>query len=264
MVSAPSTIPDGIAGSLRELAPPQPGSSHLDTYDNPPSMWPDFLVGQINQPVRVLLVDNDAHMHRVIAQELMRDGRTLLVAQAGSVREGRKAMRQAEFDVMLVDLHLPDGEGYELLDYRKTVRPSAEAVVLSLVDAEDQAIRAFELGASGYLVKNSWFGNYTQAVLQVANGGACISPNVARQLLHRFEQDQSPMEKHRQHASERLSTREREVLRMVASGLTSAEIGGRLLISSMTVNTHVRNIYRKLQVHTRAQAVRFASVRGLF
>jgi len=227
-------------------------------------MWPDFLVGQINQPVRVLLVDNDAHMHRVIAQELMRDGRTLLVAQAGSVREGRKAMKQVEFDVMLVDLHLPDGEGYELLDYRKTVRPSAEAVVLSLVDAEDQAIRAFELGASGYLVKNSWFGNYTQTVLQVANGGACISPNVARQLLHRFEQDQSPMEKHRQHASERLSTREREVLRMVASGLTSAEIGGRLLISSMTVNTHVRNIYRKLQVHTRAQAVRFASVRGLF
>jgi DNA-binding CsgD family transcriptional regulator len=64
--------------------------------------------------------------------------------------------------------------------------------------------------------------------------------------------------------TERLSLREKEVLRMVANGYTSAEIGARLLISAMTVNTHIKNIYRKLQVRTRAQAVRFASLRGLF
>ena len=89
--------------------------------------------------------------------------------------------------------------------------------------------------------------------------------NVARRLLQRFDKPNSQAPKRsRPDEMERLSSREKEVLRMVASGYTSAEIGVRLLISCMTVNTHIRNIYRKLQVRTRAQAVRFASLRGLF
>ena len=99
-------------------------------HENPPSMWPDFLTGQLEKPVRVLLVDDDAHMRRVIAQELMADARTLLVAQATSVREGRKAIKQQDFDVMLVDLHLGDGQGFALIDYMKATRPSAQAIVV--------------------------------------------------------------------------------------------------------------------------------------
>ncbi|WP_287804877.1 response regulator transcription factor [Diaphorobacter sp.] len=236
-------------------------------HQNPPSIWPDFLAGQLEKPVRVLLVDDDAHMRRVIAQELMSDQRTLLVAQATSVREGRKAIKQHEFDVMLVDLNLGDGEGFMLIDYMKSVRPTAEAIVISIMQNDEQVLHAFELGATGYLVKNSWFGSYPQAVLQVANGGASITPNLARRLLQRFDPSGSaaPHAQRRvEQETERLSQREKEVLRMVASGYTSAEIGNRLFISSLTVNTHIKNIYRKLQVRTRAQAVRFASLRGLF
>ena len=107
--------------------------------------------------------------------------------------------------------------------------------------------------------------HYPQAVLQVVNGGASITPNLARRLLQRF--DKTHVDQPTRHESvevDRLSDREKEVLRMVASGYTSAEIATNLLISGMTVNTHIRNIYRKLQVRTRAQAVRFASLRGLF
>ena len=99
--------------------------------------------------MRVLLVDDDAHIRLVIAQELMSDPRTLVVAQASSLREGRKAIKQHEFDVLLVDLHLGDGEGFELLDYMKTVRPSAEAVVISVMENDDEVLRAFERGATG-------------------------------------------------------------------------------------------------------------------
>ena len=236
-------------------------------HQNPPSIWPDFLAGQLEKPVRVLLVDDDAHMRRVIAQELMSDQRTLLVAQATSVREGRKAIKQHEFDVMLVDLNLGDGEGFMLIDYMKSVRPTAEAIVISIMQNDEQVLHAFELGATGYLVKNSWFGSYPQAVLQVANGGASITPNLPRRLLQRFDPSgaAAPHAQRRvEQETERLSQREKEVLRMVASGYTSAEIGNRLFISSLTVNTHIKNIYRKLQVRTRAQAVRFASLRGLF
>lgn len=245
--------------------PPLAPSGHFSTYSNPPSVWPDFLTGQEAKPVRVLLIDDDEHIRRVIAQELMGDPRTLLVAQASSVREGRKAIKLQEFDVLLVDLNLGDGQGFELLEYLRSVRPSTQAVVISVMESDDQVLRAFELGAAGYLGKSSWFGSYVQAVLQVANGGASITPNLARRLLQRFDRSSAGESKRRQPDEvDRLSVREKEILRMVASGYTSTEIGSRLLISGMTVNTHIRNIYRKLQVRTRAQAVRFASLRGLF
>ena len=257
----------------------QPDAGQFAVHQSPPSMWPDFMTGQVEKPVRVLLVDDDPHMRRVIGQELMADERTLLVAQASSVRDGRKAIKQHDFDVMLVDLNLGDGAGFELLDYLKSTRPGAEAIVISIMENDDQVLHAFELGATGYLVKNSWFGNYPQAVLQVVNGGASITPNLARRLLQRFDHSaasapepkptaapeaQAPAHQDMEHEPERLSQREKEVLRMVASGYTSAEIGTQLQISALTVNTHIKNIYRKLQVRTRAQAVRFASLRGLF
>lgn len=235
-------------------------------YPGSASMWPDFLAGQVEKPVRVLLVDDDAHMCRVITNELMADARTLLIGQANSVAEGRKAIRQYPFDVLLLDLHLGDGLGFTLLDLMKSVRPSAEAIVVSIMECDDQVMRAFELGAAGYLVKNSWFGNYSQAVLQVANGGASITPHLARRLLQRFDRA-AASEPHSPRPNTEtacLSLREKEVLRMVAGGYVTAEIGAQLHISDVTVNTHIKNIYRKLQVRTRAQAVRFASLRGLF
>lgn len=263
MAATPAST--GAAGLPGDLEDKGPGDGQFGVYSNPPSVWPDFLAGQAGQPVRVLLVDDDPHIRRVIAQELMADERTMLVAQAANVREGRKAIKQHDFDVLLVDLHLGDGEGFELLDYLKAVRPSAQAVVVSVMENDEHVLRAFERGATGYLVKNSWFGNYVQAVLQVANGGASITPHLARRLLQRFDPAHADAAvRQPSDEAEKLSEREKEVLRMVANGHTSAEIGARLEIPSMAVNTHVRNIYRKLQVRTRVQAVRLASLRGLF
>lgn len=227
-------------------------------------LWPCFMAGQIEKPVRVIVVDDDAHIRRVIAQELMCDRRTILVAEAPSLREGKRVVREHDFDVLLVDLNLGDGRGYDLIAYAKELRSSVEAVVVSVLEADDDVMRAFELGASGFLVKNSWFGGFAQAVLQVANGGASITPSLARRMLLRFDRGgvlRNLTSGARTHG--RLSEREREVLRMISSGMTSAEIGTMLGISHLTVNTHVRKIYSKLQVRNRAQAVRFATASGL-
>ena len=231
------------------------------------SMWPHFMAGQPDQPIRVLLVDDDAHMRRVVAQELLADARILLIGQAASLREGKRMIALHEFDVMLVDLNLGDGTGFQLIEYMKSMRPVAEAVVISAMEDEEHAIHAFELGATGYLVKNSWFGSFPQAVLQVVNGGASITPNLARRLMKRLDggarSGAAPAQSGRAiGAGEKLSEREREILRLVASGYTSCEIGKRLGISDQTVNTHIKNTYRKLQVRTRAQAVNLASMRG--
>ena len=272
MANGNSTLQSGNGMHATGAAADAEGASRegrFSVYDAPASVWPYFLQGQADRPVRVLLVDADAHMRRVIAQELMADARTMLVAQAASLREGRRAIKSHEFDVMLLDLQFGDGEGIDLIDYMKAVRPGAEAVVVTSSDSEESVWRAFERGATGYLLKNSWFDNYVQAVLQVVNGGASITPRLARRMLQRFEQLQDKGLQAQQpppaaEGPEKLSEREREVLRMVASGHTNAEIAAHLAIAPMTVNTHIRNIYRKLQVRTRAQAVRFASLRNLF
>ncbi len=231
------------------------------------SLWPHFLTGQAEQPVRVILVDDDAHMRRVISQELLADQRIELVGQAASLREGKRLIGLHEFDVMLVDLNLGDGTGFQLIEYMKTMRPVAEAVVVSAMEDDEHALHAFELGATGYLIKNSWFGNFPQAVLQVVNGGASITPNLARRLLKRLDggapRSAFAPGSRKGAGADKLSEREHEILRLVAGGYTSCEIGKRLGISDQTVNTHIKNMYRKLQVRTRAQAVNLASQWGL-
>ena len=240
-------------------------------HTSPASLWPDFLLGQASQPLRVLLVDQDARMRSVVSQELNQDTRINLMASASNLRDGKSLISRHEFDVLLLDFSLGDGTGYDLIKYMKMHRPSAEAIVMSVMDDDQHAINAFELGASGYLVKNSWFGNFSQAVLQVANGGAFISPNLARRLVqklaavHHAEIHATPSHHGGAslHGDGMLSCREKEILVLVASGYTSSEIASKISISCQTVTTHMKNIYRKLQVHSRAQAVMHAKNQGL-
>ena len=239
-------------------------------FSNPAHLWPDFLLGQADQPLRVILIEEDLHMRSVVGQELGLDPRTTLVGTAGNFREGKSLIANHVFDVMLLDLNLHEGMSFELLKYVKLQRPSVEVIVISMVDDEQKAIMAFDLGANGYIVKNSWFGNYAQAVLQVANGGAFISPSLSRRLIKKLttgayidfnnshHQQAIPL-----HANGVLSFREREILELVAEGYTSTAIALKINISSQTVMTHIKNIYRKLQVHTRAQAVSSAKNQGL-
>jgi DNA-binding NarL/FixJ family response regulator len=233
-------------------------------FVNAPCFWPESMSGQPGAPVRVLVVDSDSHARSVVAQELMGDTRTVVVGQAGSIREGKRLVRDSAFDVLLLDIRLDDGPAFELVTLARAQR-SAEVVAMSKSESDDDAMRAFELGAAGFLVKSSWFVSFVQAVLQVANGGASVSPGLSRRMLVR-NPVAAPAEDagdRRKVVQVRLSMREQEVLRMIASGLTSSEIGLRLAISCTTVNSHVKNMYQKLQVHSRAQAVRCASTWGL-
>ncbi|CAM3754104.1 response regulator transcription factor [Polaromonas hydrogenivorans] len=259
-------MPLGQGSNFLTKGSSMPTSHQLAPHGALQPMWPSFLTGQAEHPVRVLLVDDDLHMSRVIAHELLGDLRINLLGQGRSVREGRRLISQNEFDVMLVDLNLGDGTGFDLIEYMKTVRPMAEAIVISAMEDEQHALHAFDLGATGYLVKNSWFGNFPQAILQVVNGGASITPNLARRLLSKFEPPQANVEPLpvNQGKDNKLSEREQQVLKLVASGHSSTEIGARLVISGQTANTHIKNIYRKLNVRNRAQAVSFAANHGLF
>ena len=242
------------------------GREIFDVFQNPPSIWPSFLVGQRSRPVRTAIVDADSHFLKVLHQELCQDERIQIVGQAQGLKEGKRLCRGLEFDVLLVDVNLADGSGFQLLSYLQLHRASCQSIVITSMDQDENVIKALELGASGYLVKHSWFGNSAQSVLQVANGGAAFAPHVAKRLIKNFDTKISEMRGRmgeKPKIAERLSDREKDILRMVASGHTSAEVGKRLNISALTVNTHVKNIYRKLQVRSRAQAVNHASIFGM-
>ena len=238
-----------------------------------PQLWPDFLNGQETAPVRVLLIDDDEFVRRVIAQELLSDMRIQLEGQADSIREGRKLLATHEFDVLMVDLRLGDGMGFELIDEARNHHSNGEIIVISALEDDSHVLRAFELGATGYLLKNAWLQSFAEAVLHVVNGGAAITPRLARRLLHRLNHNphnslQNPpaadtLAQRPPSRDATLTPRESEILRFVACGYVSAEIGARLGITGQTVNAHIKSIYKKLHVHSRAQAVNFAVHSGL-
>ena len=238
----------------------------FSTFRNPPCVWPESMVGQPGAPVRVHVVDRDAHLRGVIAQELMSDSRTVVAGQAGSLRDAPRLIRCTRFDVLLVEVSDADESAFELIKLARSVQPDSEVVALARHEAEDVALKAFDLGAAGFLVKNSLFVSFVQAVLQVANGGAAISPALSRKLLLKDRPPQAlpgAAERADEVLRIKLSSRETEVLRMIASGLTSIQIGERLAISCTTVNSHVKNMYQKLHVRSRAQAVSCANAWGL-
>jgi DNA-binding NarL/FixJ family response regulator len=252
---------DQSHGSSQPSAPSR--AAGFSSFNTAPSLWPESMSGQPGAPLRVHLVDSDPHARGVIARELMADARTVVAGQAGGLREGRRLVRDASYDVLLVDVLLGDGSGLDLVAEAKKLRPHSEAIVLSRTDSDEGAAKAFELGAAGFVTKNSWFINYVQAVLQVANGGAFLSPLLLRVLVGRMRPDAKQAAPAPDVLRMRLSTRELEVLRMIAGGLTSNEIGTRLTISCTTVNSHVKKVYEKLHVHSRAQAVSCANSWGL-
>lgn len=260
-----------LATGAMPIATIRTQSSGFSTFKNSPCIWPESMSGQPGAPLRVHIVDSDAHVRGVIAQELMGDSRTVVAGQAGTLRDGRRMVRDIRFDVLLVDVALSDGAGFELITHARGLNPGAEVVALSRSETDDDAMRAFDLGAAGFVVKNSWFVSFVQAVLQVANGGAAITPALSRRLLLKrgpgAAASATAPAKAPGVAGEvvriKLSLREHEVLRMIASGLTSSQIGDRLAISSTTVNSHVKNMYHKLHVRSRAQAVSCANSWGL-
>jgi DNA-binding NarL/FixJ family response regulator len=202
----------------------------------------------------VLLVEDDPNTRSRLAQVVEGHPELHLLAAVGSCAEARQALDKQKPDVLLTDLGLPDGDGVELIrEIRKRGFPTQPMVVTVFGD-ETHVVAALEAGALGYLLKDGSPDYIGNSILEMLGGGSPISPPIARYLLRRFrglEEAQLP------DGSEapRLSEREREVLTMIVKGFSYAETAKLLGVSAHTVTTHVRSIYRKLEVHSRGEAV---------
>src|SRR6195952_4941324 len=166
-------------------------------------------------PTRILVVDDDDAFRESVCDAIARDDAMVLAAQVGSAERAREAIADGEFDVALVDLGLPDGNGIDLIREIARTRPEADVMVVTVFGDEAHVLASIEAGATGYLLKRSLNDTLGATVRELRAGGSPISPVIARQLLQRFRKD-TPTRPVVDHGG--LSEREREVLLFIAKG----------------------------------------------
>jgi DNA-binding NarL/FixJ family response regulator len=204
----------------------------------------------------VLLVEDDARLRSRLAAVLRRRPHLRVVGEVAAAEAALDLLRQGlEVDVVLVDLGLPGMSGRELISIAKATWPRVELVVLTGFADDESIYEALRAGATGYLLKDAGPDEIVSAIDEVCDGGAPMSPGIARRVLAGFHAHQEGPEPD-------LTRRERQVLELLTRGASYPLIGQGLGISTNTVQTHIRSIYRKLQVSTKSEATLVAIRRG--
>jgi DNA-binding NarL/FixJ family response regulator len=208
--------------------------------------------------IRVLIADDHTIVREGLKQLLLGAGVFEIVGEARDGHEVLKAVREIDFDVLLLDLSMPGKSGMELIKQVKSEKPRLRILVLSMHQEHQYAVRAIKAGASGYLTKDSASTQLVSAIEKVAGGGAFISAEVAEQLaLGAMPQTEGPP-----HAA--LSDREYQVFRMLVSGRGVTDIADDLNLSAKTVSTHKARLMEKMGIDNQADLVRYAIRHRLF
>jgi DNA-binding NarL/FixJ family response regulator len=210
---------------------------------------------------QVALVEDDTGMRERIARVVGADPSLALAFSASNATDILDWLADNPVDVLLVDLGLPDQPGLQVIRQCRSTQPACAVMVLSIFGDEANMVQAFEAGASGYLLKDGTEADLATHIRHLRAGGSPMSPVIARQLLRRWQTRSSPLPQPAAQpvsgavVPERLSPREFEVLDLVSRGFTYAEVGVQMGVSASTVQTHIRNIYGKLDVHNKSEAV---------
>jgi DNA-binding NarL/FixJ family response regulator len=208
---------------------------------------------------RVFLVDDHAMFRAGVRAEL--GGRVDVVGEAGAPTEAVSGIRAARPDVVLLDVHMPDGGGLAVLQALGGDLADTKVLALSVSDAAEDVIALIRAGARGYVTKTISAAELVDAIQRVADGDAVFSPRLAGFVLDAFRD--APTVPSGDPDLDQLTPREREVMRLLARGYTYREIAGELFISVKTVETHASNVLRKLQLSSRHQLTRWAADRRM-
>lgn len=215
---------------------------------------------QAQEPIRVLVVDDHPLFREGVRAMLAATTDTDLIGEAATGEEAIALALTLQPDVILMDLQLPDLPGVEVTRRILHTSPRIGVIVVTMFDDDDSIFAAMRVGAHGYIVKGADKAEMLRAVRAVANDEALFSPAIARRLMTYFTRLGATSAGQ---VFPELTEREREVLTLIARGLNNQQIAERLVLSGKTVRNHIGNIFSKLQVADRAQAIVRAQEAGL-
>jgi DNA-binding NarL/FixJ family response regulator len=202
----------------------------------------------MSQNLRIVLIEDDDIL-RMGYGSLLSDVEDFVVVNAyASYDLAKKHIEGDHPDVILLDIQMPGTNGLQALPFIKKALPNANIIILTVFDSPELVFEALTMGAGGYLTKNSSASKIIDAVREVSTGGGAMSTNVARIVMHSFQKNlNSPLTK-----------RETEILDRIANGQTKSQIANDLFIDQETVRSHVKNIYIKLDVNSKSEAIKTA------
>ncbi|HEX6348756.1 MAG TPA: response regulator transcription factor [Candidatus Dormibacteraeota bacterium] len=208
--------------------------------------------------VRLLVVDDQALFRTGLARLLNEDPRVEVVGEATDGAQALKLAAALRPDVILMDIKMPQLDGIEATRQLATAHPGIRVLILTTFDADSYVIQALKAGAAGYVLKDSQPEAIVSSILAVHSGERVMAGAVANRVVDMLTGTTTPKEFY-----DGLTAREVEILKMLASGMANKQIAYRLKISEKTVRNHVSNMYEKLEIYDRAQAVLYAVRKGL-
>lgn len=216
----------------------------------------------INQaiPTKVLVVEDQSTVRRVIVEAIHTAFAQCDIEQSATITQSLRYVQSQQFDLVLLDLSLPDGSGLDALPDILQLQKHAKVVVCTTYDDDDTLFRALGLGASGYLIKEQSLGDLASQLTLFTQGYPPLSASIANRMLTHFSN--TPQVCADEQAAQ-LTKRETEVLQLIAKGLLRKQVSMQLQISEYTVADYIKNIYQKLNISSRAEATIEAARRGL-
>ena len=210
------------------------------------------------RPARVVIADDQTLFRSGLARLLDMDERVTVVGQATDGLEAVKIALALKPDVVLMDVKMPNLDGIEAARRSITENPKIKVLMLTTFEADNHVIQALKAGASGYVLKDSQAGAIVSSLLAVVAGERVMASAVANRVLEMLTGTTTPKEFY-----DGLTAREVEILKMLATGMANKQIAFKLKISDKTVRNHVSNMYEKLNIFDRSQAVLYAVRKGL-
>jgi DNA-binding NarL/FixJ family response regulator len=198
---------------------------------------------------KVAIVEDNAGICAELEHVVARAAGMRCVCVCRNAEAALRRLPEAAPEVIIMDIHLPDGSGIDCTARLKRALPNTQILMFTIQDDTDQIVKALEAGATGYLLKDTPPGEIVAAIRDVLTHGAPLSRDVARKLIASFHRPAPSTQ------SEPLTPRECEILELLSEGLLYKEIGDKLSIKLDTVGTHIKSIYRKLHVRSRTEAV---------
>ncbi|HZG65532.1 MAG TPA: response regulator transcription factor [Herpetosiphonaceae bacterium] len=212
------------------------------------------------EPIKVLIADDHPMFREGVRSMLRREGSVELVGEAATGSAAMALAAELQPDVILMDVHMPDVNGIEATRRILQEHPHMRVLVLTMFEDDDSVFAALRAGARGYLLKGADKAEIVRAINGVASGDAIFGPAIAQRLIAFFAAPQTPAPPP---VLPELTDREREILMLMTHGLSNHAIADRLVVSLKTIRNHVSNIFSKLQVADRAQAMSVARKAGL-